>query len=104
MTDFVKDFIITEPFHYLGTADSAFGRYTKFKRLDLNIDCSIYRCIASTNLSWMALPRRQETWNKIDYECFAINNFPYLLLAFNLIIIHLHLREIFSNILFLSYE
>ena len=51
MTDFVKDFIITEPFHCLGAADSVFNRYTKFKRLDLNIDCSIDRCIASTNLS-----------------------------------------------------
>ena len=51
MTDFVKDFIIREPFYYLEAADSVFDRCTKFKRLDLNIDCSIGRCIAITNLS-----------------------------------------------------
>ena len=40
MTDFIKDFIIIEPFYYSEAADSVFNRHTKFKTLILNIDCS----------------------------------------------------------------
>ena len=41
MADFVKDFIIIEPFYYSEATDSVLNGYTKFKKTNLNIDCSI---------------------------------------------------------------
>ena len=40
MADFIKHFIIIEPFYYSEAADSVFNGYTKYKTLVLNIDCS----------------------------------------------------------------
>ena len=40
MADFIKDFIIIEPFYYSEAKDSVFNGYTKFKTIILNIDCS----------------------------------------------------------------
>ena len=40
MADFIKCFIIIEPFYYSETADSVFNGYTKFKTIILDIDCS----------------------------------------------------------------
>ena len=40
MADFMKDFIIIEPFYYSEAADSVFNGYTKFKAIIVNIDCS----------------------------------------------------------------
>ena len=40
MADFIKDLIIIELFYYSEAADSVFNRYTKFKTIILNIDCS----------------------------------------------------------------
>ena len=40
MADFIKDFIIIEPFYYSEAADSVFNGYTKFKTIILDIDCS----------------------------------------------------------------
>ena len=40
MADFIKDFIIVEPFYYSEAADSVFNEFTKFKTIILNIDCS----------------------------------------------------------------
>ena len=40
MADFVKDFIIIEPFYYSEAADFIFNGYTKFKTIILNNDGS----------------------------------------------------------------
>ena len=40
MADFRKDLIIIELFYYSEAADSVFNRYTKFKTIILNINCS----------------------------------------------------------------
>ena len=39
MADFIKDFIMIEPFYYLEVADSVFNGYTNLKTIILNIDC-----------------------------------------------------------------
>ena len=40
MADFRKDLIIIELFYYSEAADSVFNRYTNFKTIILNINCS----------------------------------------------------------------
>ena len=93
MTDFIKGFIIIELFYYSEPAGSVCNKYTKFKTLILNIDCCNTYMYCNT-----IYPEKHFHAGKHQGTKLII--FPFLFLAFNLIITHLHLWGILklSNI------